>query len=263
MIEDSPRVNNSPSDGSDGSDGSDEKTSNAPATIGRRRFLTGAGLSAAVLTTPSFARGSGFDLLPWPFTLGVASGDPLQDAVVIWTRLAPQPQEPGGGVPPSSQPVFWQVARDEHFDHLERFGITFAHPQHGHAVHVDVRGLRPGRTYYYRFWAGGHFSPVGRTRTAPRYGRRVDRLRYAFASCQHFEQGYYTAYEHMAKEDLDFVVFLGDYIYENPPSLRVRAHTGVGEPVDVETYRARHAIDPIRPPSAGDPRRLSLAGHLR
>lgn len=211
----------------------------------RRSFLgstAGIAAGAALLSLPgrASARGGAAPKIAWPFTLGVTSGDPLSDAVVIWTRLAPAPSEPGGGMPKHPVLVRWEVAKDERFRRIERSGDTFAWPEHGHSVHVDVRGLEPARTYWYRFVACGHQSPIGRTRTAPRPGH-ADALRFAFASCQHYETGYYTAYRHMADEDLDLVVFLGDYIYENPPTPRVRSHTGEAEPITLDDYRARHA----------------------
>jgi alkaline phosphatase D len=209
----------------------------------RSFFATTGGIAAGATLSalPRLARAGGAAQFAWPYTLGVASGDPLSDAVVIWTRLAPAPQDPGGGMPSQPQPVCWEVARDEHFHRIECSGETLAWPEHGHSVHVDVRGLDPARTYWYRFTAGGHQSPIGRTRTAPR-AQHADRLRFAFASCQHFETGYYTAYQHMAEEDLDLVVFLGDYMYEGVPNPNaVRSHTGVAEPLSVDDYRARYA----------------------
>lgn len=211
--------------------------------LDRRSFLTtttSVAAGAALLTLPRVASAGATPKFAWPFTLGVASGDPLSDAVVLWTRLAPSPEDPGGGMPSHPVPVCWEVARDEHFRRIEQAGETLAWPQHGHTVHVDARGLDAARTYWYRFTAGGHQSPIGRTRTAP-HPHHCARLRFAFASCQHYETGYYTAYQHMAEEDLDLVVFLGDYIYEGPPTLRVRAHTGVAEPLTVDEYRARYA----------------------
>jgi alkaline phosphatase D len=209
----------------------------------RRTVLRGGGALAAlaIVGAPRFARAEHWHKLQWPYTMGVASGDPWPDSVILWTRLAPSPQDPGGGMPARAEPVWWQVARDEQFRDIVRWGLTWARPEHGHSVHVEADGLRPRRTYFYRFWAGGHFSPVGRTRTAPGYGDDPRELKFAFASCQHFETGYYTAYEHMAREDLDFVAFLGDYMYENPPNPRVRSHTGVAEPLTVDDYRARYA----------------------
>jgi len=188
--------------------------------LSRRRFLsvTGAAVTLAFgtnLPRGDTAAGSASTVRADPFTLGIASGDPLADGVVLWTRLAPQPLDPMGGMDQRAVPVQWQVARDERFRQVVRSGVATAHPEYRHSVHVDVRGLAPGRQYFYRFRAGSHLSPVGRTRTAPDPRASVGRLRFAFASCQNYPEGFYTAYRHMADEDLDVVFFLGDYIYEN------------------------------------------------
>jgi alkaline phosphatase D len=157
---------------------------------------------------------SGGGLSGDPFTLGVASGDPLPDAVVIWTRLAPQPYEPLGGMPYNAVTVQWQLAEDEGFRRVVRSGKAAAQPEFSYSVHVDVRGLRPSRYYWYRFRVGGWISPVGRTRTAPAAGARVSHLRFAVASCQSWPDGYYTALSHLSAENADAVLFVGDYIYE-------------------------------------------------
>jgi len=188
-----------------------------PARLARRRFLTLTGAATALAfgaNLPGNASASGGPLPSDPFTLGVASGDPLPDAVVIWTRLAPSPFEPLGGMPYHAVGVEWQVASDERFRHVERSGTATARAEYGHSVHVDVRGLRPGRRYWYRFRAGRHLSPVGRTRTAPARGQRTAQLSLAVGSCQSWPDGYYTAHRHLAAEDVDAVVFLGDYLYE-------------------------------------------------
>jgi alkaline phosphatase D len=144
--------------------------------------------------------------------LGVASGDPLQNGVVLWTRLAPDPLN-GGGMPGRPIPVRWQVAEDERFRRVVRRGTARAAPHYAYSVHVEVGGLRPGREYWYRFAAGDEFSPPARTRTAPAAGARE--LSFAVASCQHYEHGWYVAYRDLARQDLDFVLQLGDYIYED------------------------------------------------
>jgi alkaline phosphatase D len=175
-----------------------------------------------------------------PFTLGVLSGDPTPDGVVLWTRLALDPLN-GGGMPRQAVSVQWEVAEDERFSKVVKSGSTTAAPEWGHSVHVEVSGLRPHRWYWYRFRAGGEVSSVGRTRTFPQTRSAVDRMRFAIASCQHYEQGYYTAFEHMAHEDLDFVMHLGDYIYESPGADdRVRKHVG-GELLAIDDYRNRYA----------------------
>jgi alkaline phosphatase D len=175
------------------------------------------------------------------FQLGVASGDPAPDGVVLWTRLGPDPVH-GGGMPRLAVPVHWEVADDERFTQVRQQGRAMAEPRYAHSVHVEVAGLAPDRWYFYRFRVGGEVSAVGRTRTAPAPGQRVDRLRFAFASCQDYQAGYYTAYPHLVAEDLDFVAFLGDYIYEAPPNRKtVRQHEGTGEPHSLGEYRNRHA----------------------
>lgn len=175
-----------------------------------------------------------------PFQLGVASGDPTSDGVVLWTRLAPDPLN-GGGMPPVSVDVKWEISEDEGFQTVVRSGSEIATPQLGHSVHVELTGLKPDRWYWYRFHAGDATSRVGRARTMPAVDVLSDRLRFAFASCQHFESGYFTAYEHMAKEDLDIVFHLGDYIYEYEGiDNRVRKHHGP-EIVTLEHYRNRYA----------------------
>jgi len=193
------------------------------------------------LRSPLLITREGPKLAGPPFTLGVASGDPSPGGVVLWTRLAPEPQAPAGGMPVEPVSVRWEVARDEAFAKVVRQGKAVARLDAAHSVHVDVRGLEPGHDYFYRFIAAGDVSPVGRTRTAPAPDASKRPVRFAFASCQQYEEGYFTAYRHLAEEDLDLVAFLGDYIYEDgatPGSARV--HEGP-EPMDLAAYRARYA----------------------
>jgi alkaline phosphatase D len=211
--------------------------------VTRRSFLTGSlalcGLATAPLRaaailgqTPRFTTSL--------FTLGVASGDPSPDGVVLWTRLAPDPTN-GGGMPPVPVEVNWEIARDERFSNVVQRGRTSALPEWSHSVHVELAGLEPDRWYWYRFRAGDEPSPIGRTRTLPRANAAVDRLRFAFASCQQYEIGHFTPYRHMTAEDLDLVFHLGDYIYEGPgTSGRVRQHVGA-EIFTLQDYRNRHA----------------------
>jgi alkaline phosphatase D len=222
----------------------------------RRTFLGLAGGTAAVATTsltpvvgglaPAGAAVSSSrsrtQVPPAPFTLGVASGDPVPDGVVLWTRLAPDPLVPGGGMPAQPVPVQWEVAADERFRRVVRRGTAHAAPDAAHSVHAEVGGLAPAATYWYRFKAGREISPVGRTRTAPSRHARPRRVRFAVASCQAYQDGYYTSHRAMSAEDLDFVFFLGDYIYEGAPNpTAIRQHDGTGEPVTLDQYRARHA----------------------
>ncbi|HUF81561.1 MAG TPA: alkaline phosphatase D family protein [Burkholderiales bacterium] len=209
-------------------------------SLSRRSFLLGAaGLAAAGLpgaATPARPR-----FASDPFTLGVASGYPLPDGVVLWTRLAPDSLH-GGGLPPAEVEVAWEIAADPHFRTIVRRGTEFTQPEWAHSVHAEVHGLEPDRWYFYRFHSGGAVSPSGRTRTAPQPGAVPERLRFAFASCQQYEQGYYGAYRHMAAEDLDLVLYLGDYIYESSWGRHhVRSH-GAEEPLTLEDYRNRYAL---------------------
>jgi alkaline phosphatase D len=183
-----------------------------------------------------------------PFRLGVASGDPDHQGVVLWTRLAPRPLDPDGGMSPDPVPVAWEVAEDESFRRIAARGSAQAGPRLGHSVHMEVEGLRPDRWYWYRFRAGNAESPVGRTRTLPAPSASPERLRFAFASCQHYETGHYTAYAAMAKDQLDLVCFLGDYIYENAGRRgQIRMHAGP-KLTTLEHYRVRYAqyrTDPL------------------
>lgn len=186
-----------------------------------------------------------------PFTLGVASGDPWPDGFVLWTRLAPKPFERGGGMPMKAVAVAWDVAEDERFTKIAQSGEAFARPELGHSVHVEVAGLKPARTYWYRFRVKGAMSQVGTVRTAPAAGAPVDRLRIALAGCQHWEGGLYTAYAHLAREpELDAIYHYGDYIYEHwaqrvcPKTagkpVCVREHIG-DEIYSIDDYRRRYA----------------------
>ncbi|MBZ5709487.1 alkaline phosphatase D family protein [Nannocystis pusilla] len=191
-------------------------------------------------TAPTTTTGEPAPELPGPpFTLGVASGDPLADRVILWTRLAPDPIG-GGGMPEAAFAVAWEVASDEAFTDVVAGGEAIAEPAFAHAVHVDATGLAPDRWYFYRFRVGEHTSAVGRTRTLPAPDSAPERLRLASASCQRFTTGYYTAYAHLAAEDLDLVLFLGDYIYENGDKGPVRDHVGE-ECRTLLDYRNRYA----------------------
>ena len=180
-----------------------------------------------------------------PFKLGVASGDPISDGVVLWTRLAPDPFEPAA-MEPVPVVVDWEIAADEGMRKTVRKGRAIAHPDSAFAVHVDVRGLAPDRDYFYRFRAGDAESPVGRTHTAPLPGATIDRLRFAFGSCQQYEMGYYGAYRDMVAQSPDLVIHLGDYIYEKPWDGGVRRHPWT-EAYTLEDYRAYHALYKLDP----------------
>ncbi|MET7699822.1 alkaline phosphatase D family protein [Streptomyces sp. NPDC005485] len=212
----------------------------------RRRFLTaGAAVlgaaASAQLWLPTSARAAETPLPDGVFSLGVASGDPLPDGIVLWTRLAPDPLN-GGGMPDRVVTVEWEIAEDGRFRKTVRRGVAPARPELGHSVHVDVRGLRPDRAYWYRFRTAGQLSPAGRTRTAPHPRSPGGTLRVALASCQNWQHGYFTPYADMLDQDPDVVLFVGDYIYESKPATTgARVHEGSDEPYTLVQYRNRYA----------------------
>jgi alkaline phosphatase D len=222
--------------------------------ISRRTFLAG-GLSAALLAACSDdkeTRGGATGRLTVPdgvvppapalagvtsdpFTLGVASGDPATTSVVLWTRLLP-----ATGMPKRDVRVAYDVATDATFRHLAQAGIADVAVDDAHSLRVVAAGLEPDTEYWYRFRSGTYTSPVGRTRTTP--DGEGERMRFAFASCQDWQDGLYTAHAHLAEEDVDLVVWLGDYIYESGPGKSaVRPHD-TPEVVDLDGYRRRYAL---------------------
>lgn len=214
----------------------------------RREFVADSLRRAAALvafgTLPARRDDSSWRAHAYPFTLGIASGDPAPNGFVAWTRLAPDPIR-GGGMPARPVPVRWEIAQDDAFRRIVKHGEALAIPDLAHSVHVEVAGLSPAREYFYRFVAGGDVSPVGRALTAPALGAANPQLRFAFVSCQHYEHGYYTAYRHIAHENVDFVVHLGDYIYEygiaKDAIPAIRRHDGA-EIVTLQQYRNRYAL---------------------
>ncbi|MES2901703.1 MAG: alkaline phosphatase D family protein [Pseudomonadota bacterium] len=178
----------------------------------------------------------------YPFSLGVASGSPLPDSVVLWTRILPDPLN-AASTPPVAMTVRWEVAHDQAFTRIAAKGSAQAQPALAHSVHVNVKGLEPARWYWYRFMLGDAVSPVARTRTAPAAGTTPELLKLAVASCQHWEFGSFSAHRHIAAAAPDLVAFLGDYIYEwgtyqltHPPVAR-----RVSESFSLAEYRARYA----------------------
>jgi alkaline phosphatase D len=210
-------------------------------TLSRRSFLIAAAAAVGGLQGCASAS-TGLRFSDDPFQLGVASGDPAPDGVVLWTRLIPKLDEPGGGVPKEPVEVTWIVGEDEKLTKGVRTGVAKALPELAHSVHVEVSGLEPDRPYWYRFRAGGQESEIGRSRTLPAPGSMPARVRFALASCQNYEHGLFTAYDHMLKEDVDFVFHVGDYIYETTSSLKLfRKHPGK-KLKTLEEYRARYAL---------------------
>lgn len=221
--------------------------------IDRRRLMAAAG---GMVLFGGLSRGGALWAAPAlkddPFSLGVAAGDPWPDGFVIWTRLAPRPLEPHGGMPPQDVRVHWEVAEDDKFSKVIRSGETVASPELAHSVHVEVAGLQPGRPYWYRFRLDGALvSDTGMARTAPAPGVTPARVRLVSAGCQSYPQGWYDAWRHISREpDLDAVFHYGDYIYEGGASKMVitdrlkrvveRQHAS-GEIYSLDDYRLRYA----------------------
>ncbi|QDY76309.1 alkaline phosphatase D family protein [Streptomyces qinzhouensis] len=228
-------------------------TSRLPSTPSRRTVVKAAAATAAVpavlpLTSPAHAAGTPPRAAPAVFRHGIASGDPLPDGVLLWTRVTPTDDAlPGSGRGPDTQ-VGWEVAEDREFTRVSARGETTAVAGTDHTVKADVRGLRPGTGYWFRFTAGGAVSPTGRTRTAPAADAPADRLRLGVVSCANWESGWFSAYRHLAaRTDLDAVLHLGDYLYEYAtgsypkPAEVVRRHLPEHEIVALADYRLRHA----------------------
>jgi alkaline phosphatase D len=224
-------------------------------SVDRRRFLqqawsgVGASLSLALLPGQDFFSFRRFG--DSPFTLGVASGDPTSDGIVLWTRLAPEPADPLA-LGTSRIPVGWRVATDSRLRHVVARGTALAAPELAHSVHVEVDHLLPGRDYFYQFDVRNEESPVGHFRTAPASHELLKEVRFAFATCQDWPSGYYVAYRDMLRNDLDLVFHLGDYTYE----YAIGPTTGRGIPppegfeletVDLRTYRLRHTLYKMDP----------------
>jgi alkaline phosphatase D len=224
-----------------------------PTAHGRRKFMqrTG-GLSLAAIVGMSGGASARItedgEFESDPYTLGVASGDPLPSSVIIWTRLAPNPLAADGAMPDEPFEVDWTVATDEAVSDVVSSGTVMAKPANAHTVHVDADGLQPNSEYYYQFECRGETSPVGRTKTAPAHGASPGEFRFGFASCQRWADGYYTAHRYMAEDELDLIVHLGDYIYEygidgtETPRDRSLPQEYKRETTDLETYRLRYAL---------------------
>jgi alkaline phosphatase D len=217
--------------------------------LNRRNFLRFASLAGLGFSSVRSTAKAQFS--SDPFTLGVASGDPSSDGFVIWTRLVAEPSQPTGtGIPFGPVVVDFVVARDENLKRVVQTGQVYAAPELAHSVHVEVEGLEPDGEYWYAFRVAGAQSAVGRSRTLPLATSKPNRLNFAFASCANYTHGYYTAYRAMAEEDLDLVVFLGDYIYEGGSDAAlerqvgakvIRPHTG-STCRTLEDYRRRYAL---------------------
>ena len=224
---------------SDGNGGSSSTTTAASTSSGQSTATSAAATTASTTTAPPV---TALALPTDPFMLGVAAGDPTDSAVILWTRLAPEPSV-GGGMPSDDDvAVRVEVASDAEFSTVVIDTDAMAIGALGHSVHVDATGLDADTDYWYRFSQGDWVSPVGHARTFPAPGSTPDLFRFAFSSCQNFEQGFYAAHRHLAAEELHAFVWLGDYIYEYGPATdRPRQHDSA-EVVSVEDYRNRYAL---------------------
>ncbi|MFK0170060.1 alkaline phosphatase D family protein [Streptomyces sp. NPDC090306] len=219
----------------------------APTPSPRRRTVVKAAAATAALAAPLAAalpaRAAGAPA----FLHGVASGDPLPDGVLLWTRVTPVPEAvPGSGLGPDTE-VGWVVATDRALTGVVARGSVTASAAGDHTVKADVRGLAPATDYYFGFTAGPAVSPVARTRTAPAADANVSGLRFGVVSCANWEAGYFSAYRHLAaRTDLDAWLHLGDYLYEyasgeyGTRDTVVRPHSPAHEIITLADYRTRH-----------------------
>ncbi|MFD7470251.1 alkaline phosphatase D family protein [Streptomyces tendae] len=213
-----------------------------------RRTVVKAAAAGAVLAAPLAAAlpAGAADAAP-AFLHGVASGDPLPDGVLLWTRVTPVPEAiPGSGTGPDTE-VSWVVATDRALTNVVAKGSVTATAASDHTVKADVRGLAPATDYWFRFSAGPTDSPVARTRTAPAHDAAVTGLRFGVVSCANWEAGYFSSYRHLAaRGDLDAWLHLGDYIYEygtgeyGTRDTVVRPHSPAHEILTLADYRIRH-----------------------
>ncbi|MEH6379270.1 alkaline phosphatase D family protein [Streptomyces sp. KLMMK] len=215
--------------------------------ISRRTAVTAVAGAATVALLPLAGAAPAYAADPPAFLHGVASGDPLPDGVLLWTRVTPSPDAVPGSGRGADVEVAWEVAEDEAFGRVAARGTVTATAASDHTVKADVRGLRPATGYWFRFTAGGAHTPAARTRTAPAAGAAAAGIRFGVVSCANWESGHFAAYRHLAdRRDLDAVLHLGDYIYEYasgiyPPAKQVvRPHAPAHEIVTLADYRTRH-----------------------
>ncbi len=211
------------------------------AAITRRALLkalaaSSLGLPAVGQTRPTLQQN--------PFQLGVASGSPESDSVVLWTRLFSAEFQADPSFATIDFPVQWEIARDPAFSDVVQRGVAVASSALGHSVHVEPAGLPAGQWFYYRFRLNEHLSRAGRTRTLPAAQSTPDLLRVAYCSCQNYEHGYFSAYQQMLKDQPDLVLFLGDYIYEYAGGRTKHPVRQIaqGWVTSLEDYRQRYAI---------------------
>ncbi|WOP18105.1 alkaline phosphatase D family protein [Raineyella sp. LH-20] len=215
-------------------------------SLSRRSLLIAGAAAGAMTMAPPLVASADPRVGSDPFACGVASGDPWPTSVVLWTRLAPEPTalDGFGGLrdPLQEIPVSWEISTDEAFSShgVVRRGVELATPRWGHSVHAEVDGLEPGREYWYRFRVGNEVSMVGRTKTAPAPDADIASFTSVLATCQNLPAGYFTAFRHIADEQVDLVLHVGDYIYEGGAAGTIgRPHAPLKEIWDLADYRVR------------------------
>jgi alkaline phosphatase D len=223
----------------------------------RRDCLKTAGLALGFAVAPAIV-GRAAERRTWrsdPFSLGVASGSPSSDGFVLWTRLAPEPESYDPSIPAGmsgeSVPVAYEIAADPQMRSIVKRGTAVADAHFGYSVHQEIAGMKAHQPYWYRFMSGDAMSAVGRATTLAAAASAPQSLRFGFVSCSNYEHGYFSAYRHLADEEPELVLFLGDYIYEyadtRPEANVVRKHSEGGEANSLSTYRNRYAqyrLDP-------------------
>lgn len=182
-----------------------------------------------------------------PFYHGVASGDPLETKVIIWTRYTPNYEIIGlDNLQNHQAEVEWKVSGNSNMNSIVRQGTQTANYQNDFTVKIDVDGLKPNRTYYYQFTHQGQKSTIGRTNTLPKANQRVEQLRFALVSCSSFFSGYFNAYARIGeRKDLDAVIHVGDYIYDYPDSderVRIPENVYVDKPENLKQWRERYSL---------------------
>lgn len=216
----------------------------------RRDILRALGATAALTALPPHganAATTASAFSQYPFQLGVASGSPTSSAIVLWTRLAPSPLAPGGGMPAKAIAVRWVLSARPDLSLPVASGTALARPDRAHSVHVDVRRLAPNTRYWYRFFVDGIASPIGATRTLPSADATVAEARFATLCCQNYAHGYFTAYDAIVEDEPDFLIHLGDYIYETDFGVRIREHETRGPVDSLDAFRRRHALYKMDP----------------
>ncbi|WP_156757357.1 alkaline phosphatase D family protein [Actinokineospora pegani] len=217
-------------------------------SLDRRAFLRSSAVAGGALLVPAALAGAAEAAAAPQFAHGVASGDPLPDGVLLWTRVTPTAEAaPGSGAGPEVD-VRWEVALDPAFASVVASGTVHTGPSIDHTVKVAVSGLAPATAYHYRFTLDGVPSDVGRTRTAPATDADVAKLRLGLVSCSNWQAGYFSSYRHLAaRPDLDGVLHAGDYLYEyaagsyTARGVTIRPHEPAHEMVAIADYRRRHA----------------------